>query len=88
MNPKIKVTVCTGTACYVLGGSELLLLDEMLPESWREQVELTASECLDVCHRSGFGRPPFAKIDDELISAASPMKIIALLRTKIEGVGN
>lgn len=83
MSGKIKVTICTGTACYVMGGSELLLLEEMLPESLRSRVEICASECLGVCHRPGEGRPPYVRIGETVMSSADPLKVIAFLQKEI-----
>ena len=29
---KIKVSICTGTACFVMGASEIMLLEEKLSD--------------------------------------------------------
>ena len=33
---KIKVSICTGTACFVMGASEMMLLEDELPDSLKE----------------------------------------------------
>ena len=48
---KIQVEICTGTACFVMGASELMLLEEKLPESLKDKVEITGSTCMGNCHR-------------------------------------
>ena len=37
---KIKVEVCCGTACYLLGAANLMSLEDMLPENCRGRVEV------------------------------------------------
>lgn len=79
MNDKIRITICTGTACFVMGGSDLLLLEEQLPESLKEHVHITASTCIDVCQEDDQGKPPFVEIDGVVMSEASIPKIVKYL---------
>ena len=37
---KLTVRICTGTLCYIMGGSELQLLGDYLPESLTDRVEI------------------------------------------------
>ena len=37
---KIKVSICTGTACFVMGSSEIMLIEEKLPEDLKDKVEV------------------------------------------------
>ena len=37
---KIKVSICTGTACFVMGASEILLLEENLSPEVAQYVEI------------------------------------------------
>jgi NADH:ubiquinone oxidoreductase subunit E len=73
---KRKVTVCAGTACYVLGGANLLLLAENLPKGLKNDVEIIGSPCLGLCQKNKEARPPFALIDDLEISEATIEKIL------------
>jgi NADH:ubiquinone oxidoreductase subunit E len=75
----IHVTVCAGTACYVMGASEFLLLGELLPEGLRDSVEVSAVTCLDLCKNHKNGKPPFVKIDDEIMCEATVTSIIERL---------
>ena len=52
---KIKVSICTGTTCYVMGASELLLLEELLPEELKDKVEIEGVTCLEKCKSTGIG---------------------------------
>lgn len=72
---KIKVTICTGTACFVMGASELMLLEEKLPPELKDKVEITGSVCMGSC-KGGEQRPPFVQIDNEVISNANVPEVI------------
>jgi NADH:ubiquinone oxidoreductase subunit E len=80
----IHVTVCSGTACYVMGSSEFLLLNELLPETLRGKVEVSAVTCLDLCKNHKNGKPPFVKIDDEIVAEATVTSILERL-TQLAG---
>ena len=53
---KIKVSICTGTTCYVMGASDLLLLEEVLPEHLKGKVEIEGVTCLEKCKSTGIGK--------------------------------
>jgi len=83
---KHKVTICTGTACFVMGGSELLLLEEELPDDLKAITEIEGSPCSGICNRSEYSgaqadHAPFAQVDGKIIEQASVQKIIECLRT-------
>jgi len=83
---KHKVTICTGTACFVMGGSELLLLEEQLPDDLKAITEVEGSTCSGICKRSEYGsaqadQAPFAQINGAVIEQASIQKIIAHLKS-------
>lgn len=82
---KHMVTICTGTACFVMGGSELLLLEEQLPDDLKAITEIEGSPCMGNCKRLENSKPnsaqaPFVKVDGELIEQANTQKIIDYLR--------
>ncbi len=78
---KIQISICTGTLCHVMGGSNLPGLKSMLPEHIAEKVEIRGSICMDAC-KDKSKKPPFVKIDDVLMEAATVEKIIAILEEK------
>lgn len=82
---KIKVTVCTGTACFVMGASELMLLKEKLPEELKDKVEVSGCTCMNECKGDKNGRPPYVKIEDEVLHGANMPDIIARLTEIAEG---
>ncbi len=77
---RISVRVCSGTTCYVLGGSELMDLARTLPPGWRDRVQVEGAPCLDLCRSPGQARPPFVKVGDRVVAEASVEKVVAALR--------
>ena len=71
MGKKIKVLICSGTACYVMGASEILLLEENLTTEMRECVEIEGTNCLGFCKDSKNGKAPYVTINGELMAAAT-----------------
>ncbi|HKL84825.1 MAG TPA: NAD(P)H-dependent oxidoreductase subunit E [Treponemataceae bacterium] len=71
MSEKIKVIICSGTACYVMGASEILLLEESLPEELKSRVEIEGATCLGFCKDSKNGKAPFVLVNGELIAGAT-----------------
>ncbi len=82
MTSKFIIQICSGTTCYVLGGAQLMMLEEMLPADLKDLVEIRESNCLSAC-KDGQARPPFVKIGDYLMAEPSPGKIIDYLRHHI-----
>lgn len=71
MSEKIKVVICSGTACFVMGGSEILLLEESLPEELKEHVEIEGATCLGFCKDAKNGKAPFVTVNGELMAGAT-----------------
>ncbi|MFA6938411.1 MAG: (2Fe-2S) ferredoxin domain-containing protein [Treponema sp.] len=85
---KIQVEICTGTACFVMGASELMLLEEKLPESLQDKVEITGSPCMGNCHSERKSHLPFVKIDGEVIEDANLPDVIERIEKIAEGNKN
>ncbi|CDN30356.1 hypothetical protein BN938_0250 [Mucinivorans hirudinis] len=62
--------------CYVMGGSELQLLDEYLPDELKDKVEICGATCLDFCNQEGHGKAPFVLVGEKLVTAATISKVI------------
>jgi NADH:ubiquinone oxidoreductase subunit E len=75
---KYKIRICTGTLCHVLGGSELPLLRNYLPENLKSDCEVRGSSCLGYCLDKTL-TPPFAQINGKMVEAATIDKIISEL---------
>lgn len=82
---KIKVSICTGTACFVMGASEILLLEEELPEELRGMVQVEGVTCFEGCKNPECGQSPFVKINDEVIDKANLVSVIERI-SEIAGI--
>ncbi|MGC8865009.1 MAG: hypothetical protein ACP5O2_04715 [Bacteroidales bacterium] len=74
---KITIEICYGTLCFVMGGEMFETLQERLPKEIQPMITIKGMVCPGFCHQQEeLGRPPFVKIDDQIISEANPQKII------------
>ncbi|MDZ7722603.1 MAG: (2Fe-2S) ferredoxin domain-containing protein [candidate division KSB1 bacterium] len=76
----IKVEICTGTTCFVMGGAELLMLEESLPESLADRVEIQGTSCMEHCKSNPAGEAPYARVNGKLIKQASIHNVITELK--------
>jgi NADH:ubiquinone oxidoreductase subunit E len=79
----LKIIICSGTACFVMGGSELLLLEDELPEAWRGRVAVEAAPCLGFCKDRSCGRAPFVEVGGEGLASATMPALLALIGRKL-----
>ena len=62
-------------------------LEEMLPEECRGRVEVEAKTCLELCERDNLGGAPYVRFNgSEIMSQATPEKVVARIREMVEGV--
>lgn len=87
MLKKVKVRVCCGTACFVMGGSDLLTLDEYLLKEEMEKLDFEAVTCLDTCRKNDDEKPPFVTIDDKLYNRMNMTQLVSIIRDKLEKGG-
>lgn len=80
---KYKVTICTGTLCHVMGGSELPTLSQYIPAMYLNQIDIKGSPCINHCKDKGL-KPPFAEINGDIISEATIDKLLKELIKRIE----
>ncbi|OGK09511.1 MAG: hypothetical protein A2W80_13285 [Candidatus Riflebacteria bacterium GWC2_50_8] len=83
MAKKFKITICSGTTCYVLGGAQLMMLADSIPAELKDQVEIVDSNCIKACHFEN-AQPPFVQINDYLMSQASVAKVVDYLRKHLQ----
>lgn len=83
----IKVEICCGTACYLLGAAKMMNIEDLLPEDCRGRVEIEAKTCLELCERENLGGAPYVRFNgSEVMSQATPEKVLARIRELLEGV--
>lgn len=80
---KYKVTICTGTLCHVMGGSELPALSQYIDPQYLNQIEIKGSPCLNHCKEKRL-KPPFAEIDGDIMSEVTIEKLVNELTKRIK----
>ncbi len=84
---KITVEICIGTNCYVMGGVDLLELEEKLSPDVAEQVEIKGTPCIDDCFQqsSQKHKPPFVRINGKVMSEATISKVKNAINLILKG---
>jgi len=81
---KIKVKVCLGTTCFVMGSSNLQSLSELIPQKYGNSVEVVGSGCLGVCSTNWeYSKAPYVKVNDELVQEATVEKVVAEIERQL-----
>lgn len=77
----VRVEICCGTACYLLGAARLMELEATLPEELKGKVEFEAKACLGMCNDDKLGGAPYVRINGtEVIANATPDAVLARVR--------
>ena len=75
---KIKVEICCGTACYLLGAANLMSIEEEIPAEFRDKVEVEARTCLELCEKENLGGAPYVRFNgEEIMAQATNEKVLA-----------
>ena len=75
---KVKVEICCGTACYLLGAANLMSIEDDLPAELRGKVEIEARTCLELCEKENLGGAPYVRFNGtEIMSQATPEKVLS-----------
>ncbi len=82
---KIKIRVCQGTACFVMGASELLEAFEDMPKEWNDVLDVAPVPCLNFCNeRAEVGSMPYVTIDGVPYSSMTSVKLRAMMKRLVE----
>ena len=82
---KVKVEICCGTACYLLGAAKLMDIESELPEQYRERVEIEARPCLELCERENLGGAPYVRFNDtEFMGGATTESVLKRIGELLE----
>lgn len=74
---KIKLEICQGTSCHLLGAQELLEALETLPDRRREAIDIQKVDCLKSCRQG-----PNIRIDGVTVSGLTADRLLGLLEEK------
>ena len=81
---KIQVKVCLGTTCFVMGGSNLQELNEIIPVKYGNIVKIQGVNCLGLCSINWeYSKAPYVKVNDEIVSEATVEKVIAEIEKQL-----
>ena len=81
---KIKLRLCAGTMCYVMGGAQLMEIEELLSEEEKQGIEITFSPCLQRCN--GKDTPPFAELNGEIITGVSKETLLRINNSRLVSI--
>lgn len=81
----VEVVICSGTACYVQGGSYLFDLEENLTPDEVSAVTIRGTSCLGYCSQKREDTPPYALVGDRCIGSATVHDVITEIRRQLQG---
>lgn len=81
---KIKVEICVGTTCFILGASELQDLERYLPEELKDKVDICGSTCLGMCKDDNYGQAPFVRVGKRIVSNATICSVIEEIEEELK----
>ncbi len=82
---KVKVKICAGTACFVMGAPQIQALEFAAPEDLADKIEVTEVRCMNHCSQGkGYNKGPFVEVNGELIEEATFEKVVAKIREVIQ----
>ncbi|AQT68976.1 NADH:ubiquinone oxidoreductase 24 kD subunit [Anaerohalosphaera lusitana] len=81
---KVKVEICTGTTCYVMGASEVAGLEELLDEKLRPAVQIKGSPCFGLCKDLQYRGAPYVKVNDVLIEEATVEDVVREIKKQLD----
>lgn len=83
MNGQVEVSICYGTLCFVMGGSEFEMIQDQLPSDIRHLVLVKGMNCPGYCNSQENGKPPFVTINGKLIGQANLQKVISGIKGEL-----
>ncbi len=76
----IHVVICSGTTCFLMGASELFGIEKTIEGSLASRITVEGSPCMNLCKGGSYGKAPFVRVNDTLISTATLPKVIEEIR--------
>lgn len=77
----MRVKVCVGARCTMMGSSAMLDALEDLQTSYFKDggLEIVHVNCMNVCKEKGVDHTPVVEIDGDLITTAKPQEISEII---------
>ena len=81
---EIDVKVCLGTTCFVMGGTTMNELLEIVPKKFGPNVKISGSNCLGLCSINWEqSKAPYVKVNNEVVSEATVLKVLAEIERQL-----
>ena len=81
---KINVKVCLGTTCFVMGGSNLQELIDIVPRKYGDKVEVSGITCLGQCSiNDEYSKAPYVQVDNLVVAEATVEKVLAAIEDRL-----
>ena len=86
MANKVKVRICVGTSCFVMGAAQIQSLEFNAPADIAEQIEIVEERCMNLCKdvKTKYNHGPFVFVYDELVEEATYEKVVNKIREEIK----
>lgn len=84
MKKKVRVQICVGTACHIMGAADLITIEDLVAEPLRDRVEVEGIACMGLCRDESHGKPPFVIIDGQTLAEATLDKVLARIERRAE----
>ena len=85
MDNLIEVRICVGTYSYVMGGADLMNIENTFPEIWKDKVKITGVLDIPGCDEKTV-KPPYASVSGKIIGEATVEKIKAAIEKELKNV--
>lgn len=79
---KVKIKICCGTSCFVMGAAQIQVLEFSPPADIADKIEIEESRCMNLCKdtTAKYNRGPFVMVNDEVIEEANFEKVVNKVR--------
>ena len=74
----MKIRICLGTCCHLMGGSDLYSFFEEHREQFDIEFDLETPSCLDYCNKSNY-EAPIVQIDGDIYEKVTVTKLKKIL---------
>ncbi len=83
---KVNVKICMGTTCFIMGGSKLQDLVDIVNSRYNSDVEVVGITCLDMCGNSS-SKAPYVMVNETVISEATLDKVLQVIDSELNADG-
>ncbi len=86
MANKVKVRICVGTSCFVMGAAQIQSLEFNAPADIADHIEIVEERCMSLCKdiKRKYRNGPFVFVNDELVEEATYEKVVGKIREQLK----